>query len=157
MANILRPDRLDCIEALHLLPNLCPRDSADFCRSLEPKYERRPGGFGPTAPPPFLKPATARGERGPGPRKTARLELRSISMPALPSRLRDILKRSRTLRRAVRWYRAKLLADPGWGRLLPAGSNEHELASNGGSGPPVLLATSLGGYWAGTTIESLLA
>jgi hypothetical protein len=75
----------------------------------------------------------------------------------LKTRLREILRRSRTLRRLVRWYRARTIADPRWGRLLEREGPAWRAALAGARGPHVLLATSLGGYWAGTTLDSLLA
>ena len=58
----------------------------------------------------------------------------------------------------MRWYRARTSADPGWGPLLAREAGRwREALQSARDGPPVLLATSLGGYWAGTTLESLLA
>src|SRR5213594_2882457 len=72
--------------------------------------------------------------------------------------MRELFRRSRTLRRMVRWYRSKRLADPGWTRVLARDPLAWEKAlERARGGPRVLLATSLGGYWAGTTLESLLA
>ncbi len=64
----------------------------------------------------------------------------------------------------MRWFRRKTVAYPDWSRLLGADLPRwHETvraaqATPPGSGPPrVLLATSLGGYWAGATLDSVLA
>jgi hypothetical protein len=72
--------------------------------------------------------------------------------------LREFLRRSRALRRALRWYRARTVADPGWGRTIAADPAVWRTALERASdGPEVLIATSLGGYWAGVMLESLLA
>jgi len=72
--------------------------------------------------------------------------------------LREGLRRSRSVRRAVKWYRGKYAADPGWGRILALEGGVWQSALNRAKGgPPVLLATSIGGYWTGTNLESLLA
>jgi len=74
------------------------------------------------------------------------------------SNIQEVLRKSRTLRRVVRWYRSRTLADPGWDSLLDAESAKWKSAlEHARGGPRVLLATSLGGYWAATTLESLLA
>src|SRR5262245_47219217 len=71
--------------------------------------------------------------------------------------LREFLRRSRTLRRAVKWRRARRLADPGWDRILrSSGRRWSDALAGARGGPKVLLATSIGGYWAGTSLESLL-
>lgn len=60
----------------------------------------------------------------------------------------------------VRWYRSRTSADPGWGRVLAApgaAAAWREALERARGGPRVLVATSLGGFWAGTTLESLLA
>ncbi len=72
--------------------------------------------------------------------------------------MREVLRKSRALRRAVKWYRSKTVADPGWRKVLQRDAQEWQSAlEKARNGPKVLLATSLGGYWAGTTLESLLA
>jgi hypothetical protein len=74
--------------------------------------------------------------------------------------VREALRKSRWLRRAVRWLRSKSAADPGWDRLLRdaiAAREWREALAAASSGTRVLLGTSLGGHWAGTTLESLLA
>jgi hypothetical protein len=74
------------------------------------------------------------------------------------SGLREALRRSRTLRRVVRWCRARTLADPHWEEVLGADAAAFRAAiARARGGPRVLLATSIGGYWAGTSLESLLA
>jgi hypothetical protein len=58
----------------------------------------------------------------------------------------------------VKWYRSKTAADPGWRAILEREAVEWRAAlERARGGPRVLLATSIGGYWAGTTLESLLA
>ncbi len=58
----------------------------------------------------------------------------------------------------VRWYRSKRAANPGWEAILRRDAAAWGAAlERARGGPKVLLATSLGAYWAGTTLESLLA
>ena len=58
----------------------------------------------------------------------------------------------------VKWYRSKTSADPGWRKVIRRDAAEWASALEAArGGPRVLLATSIGGYWAGTTLESLLA
>jgi hypothetical protein len=69
----------------------------------------------------------------------------------------ELLRRSRILRRAVKWHRARRLADPGWRSLLEKSGERWSAAlARARGGPKVLLASSIGGYWAGTSLESLL-
>ncbi len=76
--------------------------------------------------------------------------------------MRETLRRFRTLRRLVRWYRGRTSAYPRWSALLGPDWDKWQSCAQrapGPSNPPsprILLATSLGGYWAGTTLESVL-
>lgn len=78
-------------------------------------------------------------------------------MSRLGSRLREELRKSRTLRRLVRWCRSRGASDPGWSRILGPEEAAWRCAREEAAGPRVLVATMLGGYWAGTTLESLLS
>src|SRR5688572_28900473 len=75
----------------------------------------------------------------------------------LLDRIKDSLRQSRGVRRTVKWWRSRTTADPGWGRIMARDPLRERVLAAGGTGPRVLLATSIGGYWAGTTLESLLA
>ncbi|HVR74353.1 MAG TPA: hypothetical protein VMT52_08475, partial [Planctomycetota bacterium] len=74
----------------------------------------------------------------------------------LLERVKDSLQQSHGLRRAVRWWRSRTTADPGWARITAGDPLQGRAIAAGATGQRVLLATSIGGYWAGTTLESLL-
>lgn len=56
-----------------------------------------------------------------------------------------------------RWYRAPRVGYPDWPSILAPDSHEWETALRSADGPRVLIATSVGAYLPGNTLESVLA
>jgi len=64
----------------------------------------------------------------------------------------------RATRLARRWYHARRAAYPDWSRLTAADASTWEQARRAAQGGPrVLMATSIGSYAHGITLESALA
>ncbi|MFN0060782.1 MAG: capsule biosynthesis protein [Planctomycetota bacterium] len=74
-----------------------------------------------------------------------------------PMRFSEFIRKSRTLRRLVRGYRSRTSAYPRWSKLLGVDGGELRLRTATRAPRRVLIATTLGGYWAGVTLESALA
>jgi hypothetical protein len=69
---------------------------------------------------------------------------------------RNILKNMPLARRTLRWMRAHGRGYPRWSRILP-GSDWQDALRKSEGGKKVLVATSVGAYLPGTTLESLLS
>lgn len=72
--------------------------------------------------------------------------------------LEQFAKNSLTFKRLVRWHRARIFPRPNWKEIIEKNKvlwkSSLKVSKNG---PKILIATSVGRYWTGTTLESLLA